>query len=61
MTLPSMHNMLSVNKTLGYLFIIAIVGGFFTILIVQKAYSSTFEIDQHLTEISAPVQKNPKI
>lgn len=53
--------MLTVNKSLGYLFVLTLVAGLFTILVVQKAHSSTFEIDQHLTEISAPVEKPPKM
>jgi hypothetical protein len=53
--------MLTVNKSLGYLFILTLIGGLFTILIISKVHSSTFEIDQHLTEIAVPIEKPQKI
>lgn len=53
--------MLTVNKSLGYLFILTLVAGFITIFVVQKTYSAQFEIDQHLTEIHAPIEKQSKI
>lgn len=54
-------SMLTVNKSLGYLFILTLIGGLFTILIISKVHSSTFEIDQHLTEIAVPIEKPQKI
>jgi hypothetical protein len=53
--------MLTVNKSLGYLFILTLIAGLVTILLVQKTYSAQFEIDQELMEIYAPIEKKPNM